>query len=253
MSPEIRTNAAHPAPVSIILIAHNEAATIEREVRAFSRIAQQLPGSEVIVTEDGSRDGTSEILRSLAEELPIKLVQGKERKGYIRAFLDALELPSREWICFCDTGGQFNPDDFWKLERFRDRSDLIIGFKIKRGDQVYRRFLTWGFNLLVRIYFRVPVHDIDSGFRFFRRRIIQEIVSSPLILREMVATELTLRMLAKGARLQEVPVSYSWREGISRGMPPEKIPRVVVHVLRSFPRLRGELARLREEAGRARS
>jgi len=135
------------------------------------------------------------------------------------------------------------------MEKLRDRFDLIIGFKIKRGDQIYRRFLTWIFNFLIRIYFRVPVHDIDSGFRFFRRKFIKEAVSSPFIFRDMIATELTLRMLAKGARLGEVRVAYSWREGISRGMPPKKIPRVVVHVLSSLPRLKKELTRLKEEHG----
>lgn len=235
-------------PVSIILIAYNEAATIEREVRAFYRIAEKIPGSELIVTEDGSTDGTSEILRDLAAEIPIKLVQGKERKGYIGALLDALKLPSREWICFCDTGAKFNPEDFWRLEKLRDRFDLIIGVKVKRGDQIYRRLMTWFFNVLVRLYFRVPSHDIDSGLRIFRRDLINKAVSSPLIFREMIATELTLKMLAQGARLGEVPVVYSRRQGISRGMPPKKIPRVIIHVISSFPRLKKELSRLPRES-----
>lgn len=94
-----------PAPVSVILIAYNEAEVIEKEVEGFYReVVEKLPGSELIVAEDGSTDGTGEILRELAVRLPIRLVQGRERKGYKQALLDALQLPRHEWVLFSDTG-----------------------------------------------------------------------------------------------------------------------------------------------------
>jgi hypothetical protein len=63
-------------------------------------------------------------------------------------------------------------------------------------------------------------------------------LSRPLILKDMIATEFTLKMLALGARLWEVPVVYYSRQGKSRGMPPKKIPR-----------LKKEIARLRVSIG----
>lgn len=240
-------NEVKTEPVSIILIAYNEAATIEQEVRAFYRIVERLPGSELIVAEDGSSDGTSEILRDLAAELPLKLVQGKERKGYIGALLDALKLPSCEWILFSDTGGKFNPDNFWQLAELRGGADIIIGIKKDRRDQYYRRIITRVFNFIVSNYFRVKVQDIDSGFRLFRRNLIRQAIARPLILKDLVASELTLRMLAQSARLAEVPVVYHLRQGKSKGMPPGKIPRVIIHVLTSFPRLKKELSLLSRE------
>ncbi|HDL63828.1 MAG TPA: glycosyltransferase family 2 protein [Proteobacteria bacterium] len=235
-----------PDPVSVILIAHNEVETIEKDVEDFYRVVvEKLPGSELIVTEDGSTDGTSELLREIATRLPVKLIQSVERKGYIPALLDAIELSSQEWILFSDTGGKFAPDDFWRLQERRSDSDLIIGVKVERGDQVYRQVMTRIFNMLIRYYFRIPVRDIDSGLRLFRRDIFINAISEPLLLKDMIATELTLRMFALGARLGEVPVVYSSRQGKSRGMPPKKIPRVIVHVLSSFPRLKDDMYRLR--------
>jgi len=246
MTSEKYKNAATPSPVSVILIAHNEVETIEKDVTDYYRVVvEKLPGSELIVTEDGSTDGTSELLREIASRLPIKLIQSADRKGYIPALLDAIELSSQEWILFSDTGGKFSPDDFWHLQERRSDSELIIGVKVERGDQVYRKIMTRVFNMLIRCYFRVPVRDIDSGLRLFRRDIFIKAIARPLLLKDMIATELTLRMLALGARLGEVPVVYSSRQGKSRGMPPKKIPRVIVHVLTSFPGLKREMNRFR--------
>jgi len=248
MSPEEQQHTAPPAPVSVILIAYNEAEVIEREVEGFyHEVVEKLLGSELIVAEDGSTDGTSEILRNLAERLPIRLVQGEERKGYKQALLDALKLPRHEWVLFSDTGGKFYPENFWKLEKYRDRADLIIGVKRNRRDQHYRRVITRVFNFLVRLYFRVDLSDIDSGFRIFPRGLALRAVERPLIFQDLITSELTLRMVALGARVAEVPVGYRLRQGKSRGMPPAKIPRVIIKTLTRFPVLKRECAGLRAD------
>lgn len=249
MTSENRTNNTTLAPVSVILIAHNEAKTIEKDVEGFyGAIVKKLPGSELIVTEDGSTDGTSEILRDLADILPIRLIQGKERKGYIRALFDALELSSCDWILFSDTGGKFNPDDFWKLEPHRGSADLIVTVKIFRRDQIYRRLMTLVFNHLASMYFGVSVHDIDSGFRLYHRSLLEGITAGDMIFKDLINAEFSLRMLSRGARLQEVPVVATARTDQSRGMPPKKIPRVIVQVLKSFPRLKKECMAIKNKA-----
>jgi len=246
MSSEKSKDIAPQNPVSVILIAHNEAESIKKDVEDFYRVVlERLPGSELIVTEDGSTDGTSEILRDIAARLPIKLVQSKERKGYIKALLDALRVSHCDWIFFSDTGGKFNPEDFWRLQARRSDADLIIGVKVERGDQFYRQLMTRVFNWIIRLYFNISVHDIDSGLRIYRKEMLFKAISTPLILKDMIATEITLRIIAVKGILTEVPVSYSSRVGRSRGMPPKKIPRVIGHVLSSFPRLKEEMSRLK--------
>jgi glycosyltransferase involved in cell wall biosynthesis len=235
-------SAAAPSPVSVILIAYNEAETIAKEVEGFYRaVVEKVPGSELIVAEDGSRDGTSKILKDLAARLPIRLVQGAERKGYKRALLDALRLPRREWVLFSDTGGKFRPEDFWKLAARRQDADLIVAVKVSRRDQWYRRLMTRVFSFLVSRYFGVRVRDIDSGLRLFRRELAQAIASEELVFRDLINAEITLRMLSRGARFREVEVVATPRPNQSRGMPPRRIPGVILHILFSFPRLKRAL------------
>jgi len=231
------------APVSVLLIAYNEAETIAAEVESFYReVVEKLPGSDLVVAEDGSRDGTSEILRELAGRLPITLVQGAERKGYKQALLDALKLPCREWVLFSDTGGKFRAEDFWKLEPYRESADLIVAVKVSRSDQRYRKLMTKVFNFLVSRYFGFPVRDIDSGFRLYRHSLARGIADQKMVFRDLINAEFTLRMLASGARFREVPVIATARPGQSRGMPPRRIPGVILHILRNFPRLKKELS-----------
>jgi len=233
-------------PVTVILIVHNEAETIASEVEAFHRaVVAKIPGSELLVAEDGSSDGTDEILRELVPRFSLRLVQEKIRKGYTKAVLDTLRLPAREWMFFSDTGGKFEPEDFWRLEALRAEADLIIGLRDDRRDRWYRRILTRGLNRLVRDYFRVPLRDCNSGFRLFRKELIQQALSPPLIFNELIATEITLRMVARGARWREVPVRYAQRHGPSRGLPIRRIPGAVFSTVRAFPRLRHELRNIK--------
>jgi len=247
MSSVNNIDAARKEPVSVIMIAYNEAETIENDVEGFYReVVEKLPGSELIVSEDGSTDGTREILKGISRRLPIRLIQECERKGYVRALFDALGQSGCEWILFSDTGGKFNPKDFRKLDPYRQSADLIVAVKVARKDQFYRRLMTRVFNQLVSCYFGVSVHDIDSGFRLYRRSLLEEASAGEMIFRDLINAELSLRMLARGARLREVPVFATARPNQSRGMPPGKIPGVIIHVLTSFPVLKREMRRLRE-------
>ena len=142
---------------------------------------------------------------------------------------------------FSDTGGKFHPENFWKLESHRKEADLIVAMKVSWRDQWHRRLMTWTFNHMVSRYFGVQVRDIDSGFRLYRRKLAQLIARQELTFRDLINAEVTLRMLAQGAHLQEVEVVATFRPNQSRGMPLHRILDVVIHILYSIPRLKLDL------------
>jgi len=229
--------------VSLILIAHNEASSIQQETTSLSReIVSRIPGSEFIVAEDGSTDGTTQILKRLVRQLGIVHLSSERRRGYRNALLDAVSSAKNEYIFFCDSGLKYDARDFWKLYDERYKYDLIVGRRTNRQDQAYRRFLTYSYNLILRIFFSLKdVHDADCGFRLFNRNVVDNVFKKRLEFQHLIGSEVVIRANFARLRYHEVPVGYFRRIGVSRGLPPKKIPRVIVEVLKSIRSLRGEL------------
>ncbi|MBY0370977.1 glycosyltransferase family 2 protein [bacterium] len=231
-------------PVSIVLLAYNEAGTIEDQIRTLHRvIVSKLPGSEIVVGEEGSQDGTSEILQALVQTLGIVHVTSKTRKGYREALRGALRQTRNPYVFFSDAGAKNDPEDFWKLYDLRDRHDLIIGRRVGRTDSLLRQALTYGYNFYLRQSFGLPeVHDSDSGFRIFNRRVVELILSPRSFFKNFSGSETVLRAHHQGLSVHEVSIGYRGRKGASRGMPTKRIPNAILGVLRDLQTLRREFA-----------
>jgi len=227
--------------VSVILLAHNEADTIEREIRAFhDAIVSRIPGAELIVAEDGSRDGTRERILDAATRVPLRVTGGAERLGYARAVTSAAGEAAQPWILLCDGGLKHDPNDFWRLWAERERFDYIAGRKTNREDQWYRRLFTWGYNLLIRQLFDYDIFDADSGMRLMTRRVANEILPR-ITFRNFTSSEIVIRTLDAGMRYGEVPISYRQRAGESRGLPTAKLAGAIRGGIADLLRLRREL------------
>lgn len=228
-------------PVSIVILAHNEVNVIESVIRDFyQKIVSKLPGSELIIAEDGSTDGTKEVLATLVKEFSaLRWEEGEERRGYVNAFKQAMTLPHNELILYCDASGKHDPDDFWKMYDLIPQHDMVIGYKVNRADPAYRVALGHIFNFLVRQYFGVNFKDIDCPLRLFRKSAFAVVAKQEWLEKSLINFELTLRFQFAGYRITQVPVQHFPRaHGESRGLPLGKIPRVILNVLRNFPKLR---------------
>ena len=232
-------NHSDQEPVSVILIVHNEADTIEKEIQDIQKvILSRLPGSELIIAEDGSTDGTKEIIAGYLHDSAVIHSTGGQRKGYAKALRDAMNLAKNPYIFFSDTGSKFDMDDFWKLYERRRDHELIIGVRAKRTDQLHRRFLTLAYNFILRKYFKVDVRDADSGFRIYNRALGDKLCSEDWMNTALISSELTLRAKFSGVRIGYVEINYRQRSGISRGLPPQKMMNAIISVLKNFPRLK---------------
>ena len=230
-------------PVSIVMLAHNEAPTIEKELTSFHHaISSKLPGSELLVAEDGSTDGTTEIIKKLQGTIPLVHCYSPVRLGYSVALTQAVLTAKNDWIFFSDTGLKHDPNDFWKLYAKIESHDLIVGKKTKRQDQLYRKALTASYNLYLRTYFNLDnVFDADSGFRLFNRKVVDTVFRENVSFKSLVGSEIVLKSIFGGLRYTEVPVSYFLRVGESKGMAPRTIVRQVRTVLKDLARLKREL------------
>jgi glycosyltransferase involved in cell wall biosynthesis len=214
-----------------------------RELHA--KVATRVPNVEIVVAEDGSTDGTPEILARLAPELGIHLVSSRARKGYTRAVKDALAQARREWVFFLDSDGQHEPDDVFAMAALAEgeRADIVTGVKTPRQDPWPRLLLSRGLRIADRVLLGADFQDANCGFRLMRRAVVERLLPQIDKLPLFVNTELLLRARAAGFRVVEMPVRhYARSEGGSRGLPPARIPGEVYKLVRGLFALRAELA-----------
>ena len=205
---------ANPAygGVSVIFPVYNESFIIEQVLRNYiAELKDRIKDIEFIVVEDGSTDDTKIVLERLEHELPIRLYMSDERKGYQQAVKEAVKYATKPWLFVVDSDYQFAAVDFWRIEPLRDKYDIILGIKKPRRDPFYRVFLSWGLNTLLRIFFRVPYRDMDTGFRLYRRNVVEDIASSVRFM-SFFNAEFVIRANFKGYKIAEVPVHHYARK-----------------------------------------
>lgn len=230
-------------PLSIILMVFNEEETIESEVLDYyQKIIKKIPGSEIIIAEDGSKDKTRTILYRLAKKIPLKLSVTPVRRGYHNSLRIALEKAKGEYVFYADAGKKHDPLDFWKLYKKRNSHDFVTGYKKVRHDPWYRLVLAKGLNVLVNLYFGVNFRDIDCGYKMFSSSVKKTLLEKKWILPNNISLEITLRAVAGGYKTTEIPVTHFARlHGESRGLPVKKIPKAVINILKYFTTLKKEI------------
>jgi glycosyltransferase involved in cell wall biosynthesis len=233
-----------PPVIDVVMPVYNEAGIIRFVVLDFyNEIAQKLP-SRLIVAEDGSVDGTKEILLALKNEMPFSLFCGPQRKGYAKGVGDALRKCNEQWVFFSDADGQYFPSDFWRLWENRGSYDMIIGRKLHRSDGVYRTILANGFHTVANTLFGLELHDADCGFRLIRKEVIDSVVDEVKFLKYSFWAEFTIRACLKGFEISEVPIHHSSRaNGKTQIYTPSKIPLIILKQLKGLLDLYGDASK----------
>lgn len=227
-------------PISIVIPVYNEVEVIEKVVRDFyEKVASKLEISEFIIAEDGSNDGTKEVLNRLKDEIPITLIMGDQRKGYTKAVKDALKLPRYDVIFFSDSDGQQEPNDFWKLMDCLEDNSIVVGYKHPRRDSFFRVSISKFYQLVNLCLFGIKLHDINCGYRLIKKQVLDDILDEVSLLPNFVSSEIILRAYLKGYKIKEIPVTHYPREfGESRGLPLKKIPVEVIKLLKGLFKLK---------------
>jgi dolichol-phosphate mannosyltransferase len=195
--------------VSFVYPAYNEEENIAEAVRRAREAAElvRLDEFEIIVVDDGSADGTWRIVQELAAQMPeLRPIRHERNQGYAAALRTGFTAARLPLVFYSDSDNQFDLREIRYLLPLTDRYDIVTGFRIYRFDPFTRLVLSWGFNLLVRIIFRIPVRDIDCAFKFFRREIFERITIESQ--RFFVDTEILAKAKALGLSMTEIGVRH---------------------------------------------
>lgn len=225
--------------LDVVVPVYNESEVIEEVVLGIYRdIIRKYPGSTLIVAEDGSTDGTKEKLRSLSKKIKMRLVMSDERKGYMKALKDAIMLSKSDIVFFCDSDNTHDPKDFWHLEKYIDRYDIVSGVKRNRHDPFYRVVLSVAYNSLLSMVFLINARDTNSGFKLIRKGVVKEIAPQIKYLKFGFSSELILRACKSGRKVGYVAITHRARKsGHATQFPIKKMPSVVMKQIMGIARI----------------
>jgi dolichol-phosphate mannosyltransferase len=210
----------------VIIPTYNEKENIEKIIRkVFS-----LPGDfNLLIVDDGSPDGTGDIIKSLQPEFPQKL-HILERKGklglgtaYIAGFKWGLQH-NYDYIFEMDADFSHNPDDLNRLfEATQQGADVVIGSRYIRGGKVVnwpwdRIFISKGGAFYTRLITWIPVNDPTAGFVCYSSKVLSSIPLDEVhFIGYAFQIEMKYRAWKMGFKIKEVAITFVDRtEGVSK-------------------------------------
>lgn len=206
--------------LSVVIPAYNEEDGIAEIANRVLSVRESLAAVgvhdlELIVVDDGSKDRTVEIARSIAG---VRLIQHEHNKGYGGALKTGFNAARGELIGFLDADGTYPPEHFPQLcvEALRG-TELVIGSRMAGAESqmpLTRRIGNFFFANLLSLIGRQRVTDSASGMRVFRREIMERVYPLPdgLNLTPVMST----RAIHEQISIKEVPIPYSERLGRSK-------------------------------------
>jgi dolichol-phosphate mannosyltransferase len=212
---------AHDRPVDetqalVIVPTYNEFESIAEVARRLFDAAGDTV--DLLVVDDGSPDGTAELVKQMTESSHgVHLMERAGKQGLGTAYVDgfrwALERPY--WaVVEMDADLSHDPADVPRmLETLKD-ADLVIGSRYVPGGQVrnwskVRRALSAAGNLYARMWLGYDVRDSTSGFRAYRREVLEQASLSELHSEGYsFQIELTRRVARAGGKIVEIPITF---------------------------------------------
>lgn len=220
--------------ISVIFPAYNEEENIEVcTIIAHCILKELVQDFEIIIVNDGSTDRTKEICLDLERRSDkIKIISKEVNEGYGYALRDGFKAAKFDLVFFSDSDRQFDIVNLKDLLEHIDEYDIVIGFRKNRVDSLKRKFLSWGYNMLVGFLFNLDVTDIDCAFKLFKNKIFDKITIESK--QYFVNTEILAKARKLGLSIKEIGVSHFPRyEGESKvGF--LDIPRTLKEIVRIY-------------------
>ncbi len=203
-----------PPPLSVVMPAYNEEGAIDAaiaEVREF--VLDRIPGSELVVVDDGSRDRTGAILDALAAKDPRIRAIHRVNGGHGPALRTGLEAARGERLLLIDSDRQIPLSAFGPLwDAVESGRDAAFGVRARRQDPALRLWLTRFIRGVLPMLVGVRLTDANVPFKLLRRRLWDD--AKALIPPDTLAPSLFLAVFAAARRFDvaEIPVPHRERE-----------------------------------------
>ncbi|MGB0177353.1 MAG: polyprenol monophosphomannose synthase [Owenweeksia sp.] len=205
----------------VIIPTYNEKENIERIIRKVFSLSHPF---HILIVDDGSPDGTADIVKSLQQEYPqqLHILERKGKQGLGTAYLRGFEWGlSKSYDFFFEMDADFshNPEDLVRLYKcsVNEEKDVVVGSRYVKGVNVVnwpmsRVLLSYFASRYVRVILGIPVEDTTAGFMCYRRKVL-ETINFKKIKFVGYAFQIEMKYVAykMGFSIMEIPVIFTDR------------------------------------------
>ena len=231
----------------VVIPAYNEELNIERCVNDWYPVVQAHNDegkSRLLIVNDGSKDRTFELLRTLADTRPLLVPVSKTNGGHGSAVLHGYRLAleqGADWVFQTDSDGQTDPAEFESFWERRQDYDAVIGNRLVRGDGRDRKFVEDVVCLLLRIIFGIRVEDANAPFRLMKAGLLRKYIDKLPTDFNLPNIMFTTYFVYFKERVLFLPISFKPREAGKNSINPKKIIKIGWKAVGDFYRLRRDI------------
>jgi glycosyltransferase involved in cell wall biosynthesis len=198
--------------LSIVIPLYNEEENVEP---LYDQLKAALEGVgreyEIIIVDDGSTDGSFDVLKRLhGDEKRLKVIRFRRNFGKAAALSAGFETAEGEVVITMDGDLQDDPQEIPRfLQKLEEGFDLVSGWKKQRRDPFSKRWPSRVFNWTVSFLTGLRLHDLNCGFKAYRREVIQELQTR---LYGGLHRYIPVLAYARGYRVGEITVAHRPRQ-----------------------------------------
>ncbi len=205
---------AENTSISVFFPCYNDSQTIAKLIdQAMETLTGMGVKYEVIVIDDGSSDGSQEVLKEHKKMYPdnLRLVFHKKNRGYGGALRDGFMRAKYDLVFYTDGDGQYDVKELPILYSLMTKDvNFVNGIKMERQDYAHRVILGNLYAFIVRWLFLLPIYDVDCDFRLIRKTLLEKLTLKSNS--GAICTELIKKAQFAGARFRQVSVHHFPRE-----------------------------------------
>ena len=199
----------------VIIPTYNESDNIKKAIQLVFKSAKNI---DVLVVDDNSPDKTANVVKAMMKkDKRVNLIERKAKEGlgtaYIAGFKFALKR-NYDRILEMDADLSHDPSEIPNFLKASEEADVVIGSRYLIGVNVVhwplrRLILSYGANIYSRVITGMPLHDTTSGFKCFRREVLEAVdLDAVHSGGYSFQIEMNFRAWCKGFRLKEIPIIF---------------------------------------------